>query len=244
MLIFPAIDLRDGKCVRLVEGRLDQETVYSDQPVDMAKHWQAAGAKYLHLVDLDGAFAGVPKNLPIIKEIVTALDIPVQVGGGIRNIKTIDMLLAAGVDRVILGTAAISHPEMVRAAVEKYGEQIVVGIDARDGMVAVHGWAVESNRPALDLAYDMVEIGVRRVVFTDISRDGTMKGPNLEATGALARTTKLKVIASGGVSTLDDLRQIKALEQDGVEGAIMGKSLYSGAVDIEQALRIAAGQEV
>ncbi|MEG6616152.1 1-(5-phosphoribosyl)-5-[(5-phosphoribosylamino)methylideneamino]imidazole-4-carboxamide isomerase [Peptococcaceae bacterium 1198_IL3148] len=242
MLIFPAIDLRDGKCVRLVEGRLDQETIYSDQPIEMALHWQNAGAKYLHVVDLDGAFAGAPKNLSVIKDIVSALDIPVQVGGGIRNLETIELLLAAGVSRVILGTAAINHPEMIQTAVRQYGEeQIVVGIDARDGRVAVHGWAVESRMPALDLAYDMVEIGVRRIVFTDISRDGTMKGPNLEATGAMARATKLKVIASGGVSTLADLKEIKALEPDGVEGVIMGKALYSGAVDIKEALTLAEG---
>lgn len=243
-MIFPAIDLRDGKCVRLVEGRLEQETVYSDQPVDMAKYWQDAGAKYLHVVDLDGAFAGAPKNLSVIKEIISTLDIPVQVGGGIRNLETIEMLLEAGASRVILGTVAINQPEMVRAAVEKYDEQIVLGIDARDGKVAVHGWAVESNVATLDLAYKMIDIGVKRVVFTDISRDGTMKGPNLEATKGLARVTGLKVIASGGVSTLADLKQIKALEQDGVEGAIIGKSLYSGAVDIKQALLLAEGREV
>lgn len=244
MLVIPAIDLRDGRCVRLVEGRLDRETVYSNQPVDMAKHWQQLGAQYLHVVDLDGAFAGVPKNLEVIKGIVEALDIPVQVGGGIRDLDTIKLLIDLGLNRVILGTAAINQPDMVHQAVEQYGEKIVLGIDARDGKVAVQGWAVESNMMVLDLALKMKDMGVTRVIFTDIRRDGTMKGPNLEATGELARATGLKVIASGGVSTLEDLIKIKALEGDGVEGAIMGKALYAGAVDFKEALAVAGGQGV
>lgn len=240
MLLFPAIDLREGKCVRLVEGRLEQQTVYSDQPVDTAKHWQQQGAEYLHVVDLDGAFAGVPRNLAIIKEIVSALDIPVQVGGGIRDLKTIQLLLHCGVSRVILGTAAINNPDLVRSAVKQYQEKIVVGIDARDGKVAVQGWAVESVVSAEQLAQQMKQIGVQRIVFTDISRDGTLTGPNLEATGQLARATGLKVIASGGVSSLDDLRRLKQLVSDGVEGAIIGKALYDGKVDFKEALQLMA----
>jgi phosphoribosylformimino-5-aminoimidazole carboxamide ribotide isomerase len=238
MLLIPAIDLREGKCVRLVEGRLDRQTTYSDQPVDTAKHWQQQGAEYLHVVDLDGAFAGVPRNLAIIKEIVSALDIPVQVGGGIRDFKTIQLLLECGVSRVILGTAAINNPDLVRSAVEQYQEQIVVGIDARDGKVAVQGWAVESVLSADQLAQQMKRIGVKRVVFTDISRDGTLSGPNVEATGQLARSTGLKVIASGGVSSLEDLRRLKQLVPSGVEGAIMGKALYDGKVDFKEALQL------
>ncbi|MTI80142.1 MAG: 1-(5-phosphoribosyl)-5-[(5-phosphoribosylamino)methylideneamino]imidazole-4-carboxamide isomerase [Firmicutes bacterium] len=244
MLILPAIDLRNGKCVRLVEGRLDKETVYGEQPAEMAKQWQRLGAKYLHVVDLDGAFAGEPRNLDVIKEIVNTLDIPVQVGGGIRDISTIKNLLAIGVSRVILGTAAISQPEVVREAVQQFDEQIVLGIDARDGRAAVQGWAVESDINAIELARQMKEIGVKRVIFTDIRRDGTMKGPNLEATGELASATDLKVIASGGVSSIDDLRQIKLMEKDGVEGAIMGKALYSGKVELKDALAVAESQGV
>ncbi|MBM7854267.1 phosphoribosylformimino-5-aminoimidazole carboxamide ribotide isomerase [Desulfohalotomaculum tongense] len=244
MLVIPAIDLRNGKCVRLVEGRLDRETVYSDNPVETAKHWQRLGCQYLHVVDLDGAFAGEPRNLAVIKEIVSVLDIPVQVGGGIRDLSTVESLLNLGVHRVILGTAAIAQPEMVRRAVERFDEQIVLGIDAREGRVAVQGWAVESGISALELAGQMKEIGVKRVVFTDIRRDGTMKGPNLEATGELARGSGLKVIASGGVSTLDDLRRIKQMESAGVEGAIIGKALYTGRIDLKDALAVAAGREV
>ena len=238
MLVIPAIDLRNGKCVRLIEGRLDRETIYSEQPAETARHWQRLGAKYLHVVDLDGAFAGAPKNLPVIKDIVTGFKIPVQVGGGIRDLETIQMLLDLGVQRVILGTAAISQPEIVRQAVKRFGEQIVLGIDARDGRVAVQGWSVESDITAIDLANQMKEIGVKRVVFTDIRRDGTLKGPNLEATGELARVTGLKVIASGGVSSLEDLRKVKQLENDGVEGVIMGQALYTGAINFEDALEI------
>ncbi|WP_031515514.1 1-(5-phosphoribosyl)-5-[(5-phosphoribosylamino)methylideneamino]imidazole-4-carboxamide isomerase [Desulfofalx alkaliphila] len=244
MLVIPAIDLRDGRCVRLVEGRLDQETVYSEQPVDTAKHWQQMGAEYLHLVDLDGAFAGSPQNLDVIKEIVKVLNIPVQVGGGIRDLGTVAMLLDMGVDRVILGTAAISQPHLVQQAVEKYGDSIVLGIDARDGKVAVQGWAIESDMEVLDLALQMKELGIRRAVFTDIRRDGTLKGPNLEATGELARASGLKIIASGGVSSLDDLIKIKGLESLGVEGAIMGKALYAGTVDFKDALAVAKGRVV
>lgn len=243
MLLLPAIDLRDGKCVRLVEGKLDKETVYSDQPVDTAKHWQSLGAQYLHVVDLDGAFAGLPKNLAIIKAIVAALNIPVQVGGGIRDLKTIKLLLDAGVSRVILGTAAIESPDLIQRAVEEYQDKIVVGIDARDGKAAVQGWAVESVVSATRLAEEMKAIGISRVVFTDISRDGTLTGPNLAATGDLAQATGLKVIASGGVSNLADLQQLKQLRAAGVEGAIIGKALYEGKIDFSEALQLVAEGE-
>lgn len=243
MLLIPAIDIREGRCVRLVEGRPDRQTVYSDQPLDVAKSWQQQGAQYLHVVDLDGAFAGIPRNLAIINEIVSELDIPVQVGGGIRDYKTIQLLLHNGVSRVILGTAAISDPDLVRGAVAQYRDKIVVGIDARDGKVAVQGWAVESVITAEQLALQMKQIGVSRIVFTDISRDGTLRGPNLEATGQLARTTGLKVIASGGVSSYDDIRRLKSLHADGVEGAIIGKALYDGKIDFKSALQLVAQGE-
>ncbi|MDF9407229.1 1-(5-phosphoribosyl)-5-[(5-phosphoribosylamino)methylideneamino]imidazole-4-carboxamide isomerase [Pelotomaculum isophthalicicum JI] len=243
MLIIPAIDLRAGKCVRLVEGKLDQETVYSDDPVAMAVHWQEQGARWLHVVDLDGAFAGAPKNLDVISEILAAVKMPVQIGGGIRSLETVERLLELGATRVILGTAAILKPQMVSEACDKYGEAILVGIDGRNGRVAIEGWGMTVNKSTLELAKEIQDRGVQRVVFTDIRRDGTLQGPNLEATGELARATGLKVVASGGVSTADDLRAVKKLEHLGVDSVIIGKSLYAGTVTLKEALAIAAGEE-
>lgn len=244
MLVIPAIDLREGKCVRLVEGRLDQETIYSNDPVAVAASWQAQGARMLHLVDLDGAFSGSPKNLDIIKEILDAVSIPVQVGGGIRNMQAVELLLEIGAARVILGTAAILKPELVSEACARYGDAVLVGIDGRNGRVAIEGWGLTVDKGTIELAGEMKSKGVKRVVFTDIRRDGTLQGPNLEATGELARATGLKVIASGGVSTADDLRLLKKLEPLGVDSVIMGKALYAGTVSISEALAIAAGEKV
>ncbi len=241
MLIIPAIDLREGKCVRLVEGRLDQETVYSDEPAAMAALWQDQGARMLHVVDLDGAFSGSPKNIEVIKEILAAVDIPIQVGGGIRSMDTVESLLDLGAARVILGTAAILKPELVSEACARYGEAVLVGIDGRNGRVAIEGWGLIADKGTVELALEMKEQGVQRVVFTDVRRDGTLKGPNLEATGELARATGLKVIASGGVSTTGDLRSLKTMEHLGVDSVIMGKALYSGAVSLKEALAIAEG---
>lgn len=243
MLIIPAIDLRAGRCVRLVEGRPEQETVYSRDPVAVACRWQEQGAKWLHVVDLDGAFAGVPKNLDIIKEILAGVDIPVQVGGGIREIDVVDRLISLGVSRVILGTAAVLKPQLVAEACARYGDSVLVGIDGRDGRVAVEGWGVTVEKNTVDLALEVKAMGVKRVVFTDIWRDGTLRGPNLPATAELARATGLKVIASGGVSNANDLREIKKLEQYGVEAVILGRALYAGAVSLKEALSIAAGLE-
>jgi len=243
MLIIPAIDLRAGKCVRLVEGKLEQETVYSDNPVAMAVHWQDQGARWLHVVDLDGAFAGFPKNLDVISEILAAVNIPVQIGGGIRSLETVERLLELGATRVIFGTAAILKPQIVSDACARYGEAILVGIDGRNGRVAIEGWGMTVDKSTLELAREMKERGVQRVVFTDIRRDGTLQGPNLEATGELARATGLKVVASGGVSTTDDLRAVKKLEHLGVDSVIMGKSLYAGNITLKEALAIAAGEE-
>ncbi|ACV61666.1 phosphoribosylformimino-5-aminoimidazole carboxamide ribotide isomerase [Desulfofarcimen acetoxidans DSM 771] len=239
MLIIPAIDLREGRCVRLVEGRLDQETIYSDDPVAMALSWQQQGAEYLHVVDLDGAFAGAPKNLAIIKNIIAAVDIPVEVGGGIRNLEAIEELLGSGASRVVLGTVAIRNPELVQEACQKFGEGIVVGIDAKNGKVAIQGWGITVEKTALELALEMKKLGVQRVLFTDIKRDGTLQGPNLEATGDLARKSGLKVIASGGVSVLEDLKELKKLEADGVDSVIMGKALYAGTIKLKDALALA-----
>ncbi|HOV78994.1 MAG TPA: 1-(5-phosphoribosyl)-5-[(5-phosphoribosylamino)methylideneamino]imidazole-4-carboxamide isomerase [Bacillota bacterium] len=243
MLIIPAIDLREGRCVRLVEGRLDLETVYSDNPAAMAAMWQEGGARMLHVVDLDGAFSGAPKNLDVIKEILRVVDVPVQVGGGVRNMEAVERLLELGAARVIIGTAAILKPDLVSEACGRYGEAILVGIDSRNGRVAIEGWGVTVDRDAVELAGEMKKIGVQRVVFTDIRRDGTLKGPNIEATGELARATGLKVIASGGVSTAADLRKLKMMEPLGVDAVIMGKALYAGTVTLREALAIAEGIE-
>ncbi|MCL0049705.1 1-(5-phosphoribosyl)-5-[(5-phosphoribosylamino)methylideneamino]imidazole-4-carboxamide isomerase [Peptococcaceae bacterium] len=238
MIIFPAIDLKDGKCVRLVEGKLDKKTIYSDKPEEAALHWQSLGAEYLHIVDLDGAFEGVPKNLSVIEKILAVIKIPVQIGGGIRTLDTVKLLLDLGIKRVILGTAAVSEPNLVKEAVEKFGsDRIVLGIDARNGRVAVKGWAEESDIDAKELALNMKKIGIERIVFTDIKRDGTLKGPNIKATKEMALATRLKVIASGGVSSIDDLKKLKEIEQYGVEGVIVGQALYKRAIDLKKALQ-------
>ncbi len=243
MLIIPAIDLRAGKCVRLVEGKLDHETIYSDDPIAVARVWQGSGARFLHVVDLDGAFAGSPRNLDTIQEIIKAVKIPVEVGGGIRDLPTVERLLQLGVARVILGTAAIQNPALVFQACERFGsESIVVGIDARDGKVAIEGWGLTAGKDALELADEIHQLGITRIVFTDISRDGTLKGPNLEAIKKLALSCKVKVIASGGVSTIADIAALNELAPLGVEAVIIGKALYAGTLNIEEALALAGGE--
>lgn len=242
MLIYPAIDIREGRCVRLVEGRPDQETVYSDDPAAMARLWQEKGASWLHVVDLDGAFSGSPKNIEVIREIISSVNIPVQVGGGIRDLDVVGEIIGLGAARVILGTVAIVNPELVSLACKKYGDAIVLGIDARDGKVAIEGWGVTAEKNTLELALEMKKTGVGRIIFTDIWRDGTLRGPNIPAIEEMARGTGLKVIASGGVSTLDDLKAIKKLEGIGVDGVIMGKSLYAGTVNLQDALAVARGE--
>lgn len=242
MLIIPAIDLRAGKCVRLVEGRLDRETVYSDEPATVASSWQKMGAGYLHVVDLDGAFTGTPKNLDVISEILSAVSIPVQIGGGIRDLETVGQLLDMGAARVILGTVAINSPELVAECCAQYGDQIVLGIDARDGKVAIEGWGLTADKGAVELGLEMRERGVQRIIFTDIWRDGTLKGPNLEAIKEMAQSTKLKIIASGGISTIDDICALKEIETLGIEGVIVGKALYAGTLELADALAVARGE--
>lgn len=242
MIIIPAIDLREGRCVRLVQGRVDQETIFSEDPVAVARGWEESGAEIIHLVDLDGAFAGHLQNLNVVKEIIKNINIPAQLGGGIRNMETIDMLLDAGLSRVILGTAAISNPELVAAACEKYGEKIVLGIDSKDGLVAIEGWEATVEKTSIQLAREMKALGLNRVVYTDVRRDGTLKGPNLEATGELAQESGLKVIASGGVACLDDIRNLKSMEEMGVEAVIMGKALYTEAINLKDAIKVAKGE--
>ena len=242
MLIIPAIDIRDGKCVRLLKGDFAKETVFSDWPEEMALKWQSAGARFLHLVDLDGALAKKPVNLDTVERIMKSVDIPVELGGGIRSLENIDAVLALGVERVILGSVAVQEPALVEEACRKYEERIVVGIDAKDGIVAVDGWGVSGDVEAGELARRMVEAGVRTIIYTDISRDGTLAGVNAEATVALAKESGAAVIASGGVKSLADIRRLKALEGEGIAGVIVGKSIYTGALDLQEAIEI-AGQE-
>lgn len=240
MIVYPAIDLKDGKVVRLLQGRMEDSTIYSENPAAVAADFMAKGTKYLHVVDLNGAFSGKPVNDEAIKSIIQNVSLQIQVGGGIRTLARIEELLTLGVSRVILGTAAVRDPQLVAEAVQRYGEQIIVGIDAREGMVAVQGWAEETDLMAEDLGIAMKAVGVSRIVFTDISRDGMLGGPNIASTVRMAEATGLKVIASGGISVLEDLKKLKEEADRGIsiEGAIMGKALYSGAFTLEEALKI------
>ena len=239
MIIYPAIDIRGGRCVRLTEGRFDAETVFADDPAEMALKWAGLGAEFLHLVDLDGALAGEGKNVPVIQRILKSVSIPVQLGGGIRNLETIEKLLDLGVTRLILGSAAVKNPELVAEACKKYPGHIAVGIDAKNGEVAIEGWGQGSGVAATELAKKMAGFGVETIIYTDISRDGMLSGVNVEATAALARACGVPIIASGGVASLDDIRRVKAVEGDGVQGCIIGKAIYTGAVDLKEALALA-----
>ena len=239
MIIYPAIDIRGGRCVRLTEGRFDDETVFADDPAEMALKWAGLGAEFLHLVDLDGALAGEGKNVPVIQRILKSVSIPVQLGGGIRNLETIEKLLELGVTRLILGSAAVKNPELVAEACKKYPGHIAVGIDAKNGEVAIEGWGQGSGVAATELAKKMASFGVETIIYTDISRDGMLSGVNVEATAALARACGVPIIASGGVASLDDIRRVKAVEGDGVQGCIIGKAIYTGAVDLKEALALA-----
>lgn len=241
MIIFPAIDIRGGKCVRLTEGRFDQETVFADNPVEMALRWAREGAEFLHVVDLDGALAGKSMNLTVVSEIAKAVTIPVQLGGGIRTMENVAAILEAGISRVILGSVAVRQPELVKAACKKYGERIVVGIDARDGQAAVEGWGVSGGIGAEQLAKRMAAAGVVRIIYTDISRDGTLSGVNVPATRSLARAAGIPVIASGGVRGLEDILAVKQASADGVEGVIVGKAIYTGSLLLPEAIKAARG---
>ncbi|PLY01707.1 MAG: 1-(5-phosphoribosyl)-5-((5-phosphoribosylamino)methylideneamino)imidazole-4-carboxamide isomerase [Desulfuromonas sp.] len=239
MIILPAIDLKDGHCVRLEQGLMEKDTVYHDDPAAQALIWQQQGGEYLHIVDLDGAFAGVPKNGAAIEAIVKAIDIPCEIGGGIRDMATIEAYLALGVDRVILGTIAKEQPEFVAEACRAFPGRIVVGIDAKNGLVAVRGWADVTEKTATDLAKELEGFGVEAIIYTDISRDGMMQGPNIEATKALAEAISIPVIASGGVSSLDDIRRLLTIEATGVTGVITGKAIYTGSLDLREAVELA-----
>ncbi len=238
MIILPAIDLKDGCCVRLEQGLMDKDTIYNDDPAAQALIWQEQGGEYLHIVDLDGAFAGTPKNKSAIEAIVKAIDIPSELGGGIRDMATIEAYLGLGINRVILGTIAKENPALVKEACQKFPGQIVVGIDAKDGLVAVRGWADVTEKKATEMAKEMEGFGVEAIIYTDISRDGMMQGPNIEATMALAESISIPVIASGGLSTLDDIRRLLKTEKAGVTGVITGKAIYSGAIDLRAAVAL------
>ena len=237
MLLIPAIDLKDGKCVRLKQGRMEDATVFGDDPTEPAKRFANAGCSWLHLVDLNGAFAGEPVNKQAVLAIRQASSANIQLGGGIRNLGMIESWLDAGIARVILGTIAVTDATIVREACREFAGHIAVGIDTKAGMVATDGWAKDAGISGVDLARQFEDAGVSAIIHTDIDRDGLMQGPNLEQTCALARETSIPVIVSGGVSTLDDVRAIRKAEADGIAGAIIGRALYEG-MDIEQALAI------
>ena len=235
MQLYPAIDIKDGKCVRLTQGVFDNVKVYSDNPVEMAKLWVSQGASFLHLVDLDGALAGKAVNGEVIKGITEAVDVPVQLGGGIRSEEAVESILRLGVHRVIIGTKAAKEPEFIKVLIDKFGaEKIVVGLDAKDGMVAVEGWEEVSALTAIELCSKMKAYGVRHVVYTDISRDGMLTGPNVAATKKLAKETGMNIIASGGVSCMEDLQ---TLYEQGIQGAIIGKALYEKRLDLQEAVK-------
>ena len=238
MIVIPAIDLKEGRCVRLLQGRMEDATVYSEDPAGTAKHFESLGAELIHVVDLEGAFAGRQKNLSSIKDILSAVKIPIEVGGGIRNMDTIDLLLGLGVSRVVLGTAALEVPGLLMLACKKYPGRIIAGIDANGGKVAVRGWGEVSDVTAEDLARRMEDAGVRAIIYTDISRDGMMTGHNVAATKRLAELVSTPVIASGGVKDLSDIKALMEIEKLGVEGVITGKAVYSGALDLKEAIAI------
>jgi phosphoribosylformimino-5-aminoimidazole carboxamide ribotide isomerase len=237
-IVIPAIDLKGGKCVRLEQGLMERDTVFSDNPAEQAEEWVREGGELLHIVDLDGAFAGIPKNREAIAAIVASISIPTQLGGGIRDISTIEAYLSLGVGRVILGTAAQRNPELVMEGCRLFPGRIVVGIDAKDGMVAVQGWAEVTGLRAVDLARKFEGFGVAAIIYTDISRDGMMAGPNIEATRVLAESISIPVIASGGVSSLQDIENLMAVESSGVTGVITGKAIYTGAFRLAEAVAL------
>lgn len=234
MKLYPAIDIKNGQCVRLRQGKFDDVIIYSNNPVDIAKEWEACGASFIHLVDLDGALCGHAVNAEVIRKIASTVNIPVEVGGGIRNIKDIEDVLALGVSRVIIGTKAVENPNFIKEAVDKFGaDKIVAGVDAKDGLVAIHGWEKVSNIKAVDLCMEMKKLGIKTIIYTDISKDGMLSGPNVYQTKLLSDQTGLDIIASGGVSGLKDLELV---DEAGIHGAIIGKALYENKIDLRQAV--------
>lgn len=236
MILYPAIDLKDGNAVRLVHGDMDQTTVFNDDPAAQARSFVDAGCQWLHLVDLNGAFAGEPVNAAPVEAILKACKVPTQLGGGIRDMATIERWLDKGLTRVILGTVAVENPDLVRKAAKAFPGQVAVGLDARNGKVATRGWAEETGVMVTDLAKSFEDAGIAAIIYTDILRDGAMKGPNVDATADLARAVDIPVIASGGVSSLQDLKALK--DTDVISGAISGRALYDGAIDLQEAIAL------
>ncbi|MFC2011615.1 1-(5-phosphoribosyl)-5-[(5-phosphoribosylamino)methylideneamino]imidazole-4-carboxamide isomerase [Chloroflexota bacterium] len=233
MEVIPAVDIKGGRCVRLFQGKYEEETVYADDPVQVALRWQSLGAPRLHIVDLDGAAQGEPGNMDIIQVLARGMIIPTQLGGGIRNLKTVEQLLKAGIEQVVLGTAAVEDPELVKEACRKYADSIIVGIDTREGLVAVRGWLQETRLTGVEFAKSMVKLGVKRFIYTDINRDGTLTEPNFTAIAEMIDKVRKPIIAAGGISSLLHLKMLKQL---GAEGAIIGKALYTGDINLKQAL--------
>jgi phosphoribosylformimino-5-aminoimidazole carboxamide ribotide isomerase len=225
----PAVDIKDGRCVRLFQGRYDQETVFSEDPAEVARKWEAEGARRVHVVDLDGALAGALQNLDVVRAIARALSIPITFGGGLRDLQSIRQLLEVGVDRVVLGTAAVEAPNLVEQAAQAYEDRVAVALDARDGVIVTRGWTEASGEPAMDVAARMVRLGVRRLIYTDVSRDGTLTEPNFESVSQLIAAIDVPVVASGGVSRVDHLVRLRDL---GAEAAIVGRALYTGDIDM------------
>jgi phosphoribosylformimino-5-aminoimidazole carboxamide ribotide isomerase len=238
MIIIPAVDLKDGRCVRLSQGRMDQESVYSEDPVQVSMRWESMGAERLHVVDLNGAVTGTSVHKSLIKEIANSVRIPVEVGGGIRNLETIETYLSSGVEWVILGTVAFRNRSLVEEACRQFPKKVILGIDARKGRVAIQGWKEEVSSEAIELAKQFEGLGVSAIIFTDIERDGMSTGLNVEMTAALARAISIPVIASGGVSKTEEIEHLMALESDGVIGVIVGRALYSGRIDLREAIRV------
>jgi phosphoribosylformimino-5-aminoimidazole carboxamide ribotide isomerase len=241
MIVYPAIDLRGGRCVRLTEGDFARETVYGEDPIAMARRWVAAGARWLHVIDLDGARAGAPVQADVVASICRAVDVPVQVGGGLRDEDAVRAILEAGAARAIVGTVAVRDPALCERLCRTFPGRIAIGVDARDGVVRVAGWMESSPLQATALATTVAGYGAAAIIYTDISRDGTERGPNLDDTRAVARAARIPVIASGGVGALAHVTAVKRLAGDGVQGIIVGRALYTGAVALEDALRVAEG---
>ena len=237
MVIIPAIDIKDGKCVRLAQGDFDRVTIYADNPMDMALNWVQKGAELIHIVDLDGSVAGLPRNAKIILDIAKKINIPIQVGGGIRDMETIEFYLSNGVSRIILGTAALQDEEIIHDACETFPEKIILGIDALEGKVAIRGWTQKTEQNAVDLARHYENDSIKAIVYTDIKRDGMGTGVNIEATKALAKAVSIPVIASGGVATISDIKELLAIDDCEIYGVIIGRALYTGDISLEEAIK-------
>jgi len=236
LIVIPAVDIKGGKCVRLKQGLMDEETIFSDNPEEMALKWQEKGAKRLHLVDLDGAVNGETSNKKVVQNIVKVVSVPVQLGGGIRNMETIGEYIDIGIDQVILGTVAYKNPDLVDEACKRYENKIIVSIDSKDGYISIEGWTEPTQMAAIDLAKNFENMGVNSIIYTDIKRDGMESGPNLDAIKKFAGALNMKVIAAGGISTLKDIEDLSLLEKYGVNGAIVGKALYSGSIKLEEVI--------